>query len=98
MRKQRREDDATQEAMLAIEAKTQVDVSAEAKEHDWVKFVTRRCGKVKVVLAAVADGAELSKKQTKLLGRRQGKPGRRELKEMDMPKHLRAALAQAKMK
>ncbi len=58
-----------------------------------MKFLTARCGSVELALAAVADGNELSKKRTKLLGRRQGTPGRRELKEKDLPKHLRDALA-----
>ena len=99
LRKQRCEDDTvTQEALLAVEAKTQQDATTEAREVDWMKFLTARCGSVELALAAVADGVELSKKQTKLLGRRHRKPGRRELKEKDLPKHLRDALAQAKMK
>ncbi len=69
LRKQRREDDTvTQEALLAVEAKTQQDATTEAREVDWMKFLTARCGSVEVALAAAADGAELSKKQTKLLG------------------------------
>ena len=55
-----------------MEAKTQQDATTEAREVDWMKFLTARCGIVGLALAAVADGAELSKKQTKLLGRRQG--------------------------
>ena len=51
-----------------------------------------------MVLAAVAEGVELSRRKTKLLGRREGKPGRRELKEKELPKHLVQALAEAKMK
>ncbi len=68
-------------------------MTKEAKEFDWVKFLMAQCGHVVLAQAAVADGVELSKEQTKLLGRRQGKPGRRELKEKDLPKHLRDALA-----
>ncbi len=99
LRKQRHEDDTvTQEALFAVETKTQTDATTEAREVDWTKFLTARCGSVESALAAVADGIELSKKQTKLLGRREGKPERRELKEKDLPKHLRGVLAQAKMK
>ncbi len=65
---QRQED---QTGMIAVDTN-------EAKERDWVKFLTAHCGHVELALAAVAAGAELSKKETKLLG---GKPGRRELRD-----------------
>ena len=96
--KQRREERETQEAFLAVETKTSPVPSVQSQELAWVKFLTGRCGKVELALAALADGAKVSKRQDKLLERRVGKPGRSELRERDLPGHLKGALAEAKIK
>ena len=44
------------------------------------------------------NGGKLSAAAKKSLGKRQGKPGRLEIKEKDLPKYLTEKLAHAKLK
>ncbi len=50
-----------------------------------------------MVLAAIAEGVQLNKPDTKLLGRRQGTPGRREPKKKELAEHLVEELAAVKL-
>ena len=72
--RQRREERETQDAFLAVEAKTSPVPSAQSQELAWVKFLTGRCGKVELALAALADGAKVSKRRTSCWNDESGNP------------------------
>ncbi|CAK0906672.1 unnamed protein product [Prorocentrum cordatum] len=84
-----------------LEAKTAL--IAEGQNHEacdrlWIRLLAKRSGQIKMAYAAKAEGMPVSKTLEKQLGRRKGKPGRRELRERDIPKHLKEALDEAKKK
>ncbi|CAK0856476.1 unnamed protein product, partial [Prorocentrum cordatum] len=84
-----------------LEAKTAIIAegrNCEAGDRLWTLLLTERSEQIEKADAAKAEGMPVSKTLEKQLGRCKGKPGRRELKEREIPKHLKEALDEAKKK